>query len=61
MGLTSDVRYWPKADISVCTAHVRNRGTAAKRNKEDQGTEDFMHLKPGKNYDSHRKFAQRVH
>jgi hypothetical protein len=22
----SDVRYWPKADIPVCTAHVRFRG-----------------------------------
>jgi hypothetical protein len=22
----SDVRFWPKADISQCTAHVRFRG-----------------------------------
>jgi len=22
----ADVRYWPKADIPVCTAHVRFRG-----------------------------------
>jgi hypothetical protein len=24
--LFADVRYWPKADMTVCTAHVRFRG-----------------------------------
>ena len=24
----ADVRYWPKADIPICTAHVRFRGKA---------------------------------
>ena len=24
--MTRDVRYWPKADMDYCTAHVRFRG-----------------------------------
>jgi hypothetical protein len=42
--LRSDVRYWPKADICSCTAHVRFRGQSGSTRAADQSR--FMSTRP---------------
>jgi hypothetical protein len=37
---TRHVRYWPKADMSECTAHVRFRGQSGHSNRAD-GASNF--------------------